>query len=149
MKEFNTPWTLDYDEELSMATIYDSTGNAVLEDITIMTDDVADKLEYMVEAVNAFHPTQFTRNHIWERVYQNILDFEDVHDKKPEAYLMNRDDYSIQVESLDVDKIPTRWQYKRDSTTGQVSILGVPIILAYQRSFESGCISFMQLRCHP
>jgi len=142
MKEFNTPWTLDFDDELSMATIYDSTGNAVLEDITIMTDDVADKLEYMVEAVNAFHPTQFTRNHTWETVYQAILDFEDKHDKKPEAYLMNRNDYPTRTDGFDEDKIPTRWQYKRDTTTGQVSILDVPVYFSYDKNFKSGCIVF-------
>lgn len=141
-KEFNTPWTLYLDAEFTMASIEDSDGQTVLGDIPVTCEEDLKKLEYIVEAVNAFHPTQFTRNHLWEKVYQDILDFEDKHDKKPSAYLMNRNDYSTEAEMLDVDKIPTRWQYERDTTTGQVSILGVPIILSYQKTFESGCIVF-------
>jgi hypothetical protein len=55
---------------------------------------------------------------------------------------MNRNDYPTRTDGFDEDKIPTRWQYKRDTTTGQVSILDVPVYFSYDKNFKSGCIVF-------
>lgn len=140
-KEFNTPWELDYDEELELATIEDSNGQVVLQDIPVTCEEDLKKLEYIVEAVNSFPSQYFTRNHTWEKVYQEILTYVEKYGMRPDAYLMNREDYPT-YDTLPEGKIPTRWQYVRNTTTGDISILGVPIHVSFEKSFKSSCIIF-------